>query len=66
MKNLTLTVIALVLLGIASLGFTLIKNQTQQKVKKEVILSKDNMITDMSKADQQNGSKEGNELASFD
>ena len=66
MKNLTLAVIALVVLGIASLGFTLINEQTKPLEAKEIVNSKDKMMTDMSKLNQVQGRKEGNGLASFD
>ena len=66
MKNLTLAVIALVVLGIASLGFTLINNQTKPSEAKEIVNSKDKMMTDMSKLNQVQGRKVGNGLASFD
>ncbi|WP_026899185.1 hypothetical protein [Daejeonella oryzae] len=66
MKNLTLAIIALVVLGFASLGFTMIEGQSPKSEVKGSAVSTEKMVSEMSQSDQVQGRKEGKELASFD
>ncbi len=57
MKNIKFAIIALVIMGAASFGFTLIKE------KSPVQISKKEVVNDISKTDQNSNN---NQLASFD